>query len=224
VPHTVSGKGSAVSKVVAQITMSLDGFVTGPDDGPGRGLGVGGERLHYWVFGGPWSYDEQPKGQATGVDKELLDEAFATVGAVIGGRGTYEAAGAWGGTNPWGVPMFVLTHRMQDAPPAESGFRFVSSFDEAIARANESAADKLVSIMGGADVIRQALRHGCVDELTISVAPVILGAGKRLFEGLDQTTALDQLDVKHSQWVTHLRYGVGTPTRADDRAPGSPLM
>jgi dihydrofolate reductase len=158
------------------------------------------------------------------VDKELLDEAFATVGAVIGGRGTYEAAGAWGGTNPWGVPMFVLTHRMQDAPPAESGFRFVSSFDEAIAASQRecSRQARVDHGRGGRDT--QALRHGCVDELTISVAPVILGAGKRLFEGLDQTTALDQLDVKHSQWVTHLRYGVGSPTRADDRAPGSPLM
>ena len=87
--------------VVAQITTSLDGYVTGPDDGPGRGLGIGGERLHYWGFGGPWSYDEQPTGEADGVDKELLDEAFANLGAVIGGRATYGAAGAWGGSNPW---------------------------------------------------------------------------------------------------------------------------
>ena len=105
-----------MSKVVAQITTSLDGYITGPDDGPGVGLGIGGERLHYWVFGGPWSYDEEPTGEATGVDKELLDEAFADLGAVIGGRATYESAGAWGGSNPWGVPFFIVltalrTHR-----------------------------------------------------------------------------------------------------------------
>jgi hypothetical protein len=88
-----------MSKVVAQITTSLDGYISGPDDGPGRGLGTGGERLHYWVFGGPWTYDEEPTGEATGVDKELLDESIANVGAVIGGRATYEAAEAWGG-NP----------------------------------------------------------------------------------------------------------------------------
>jgi hypothetical protein len=80
--------------VSAQISTSLDGYVTGPNDGPGRGLGDGGERLHYWVFGGPWSYDQPPTGEPTGVDKELLDEAFERLGAVIGGRRTYEAAEA----------------------------------------------------------------------------------------------------------------------------------
>jgi len=90
-----------MGKVVAQITTSLDGYVTGPNDGPGRGLGDGGERLHYWVFGGPWSYEQPPTGEAIGVDKELLDESFERLSAVIGGRRTYEAADAWGGKNPW---------------------------------------------------------------------------------------------------------------------------
>lgn len=75
-------------------TTSLDGHITGPDDGPGRGLGEGADRLRYWVFGGPWSYAEEPKGEATGADKELLDRAYATVGAAVGGRNTYEAAEA----------------------------------------------------------------------------------------------------------------------------------
>ena len=73
-----------MTKVAAGITVSLDGYITGPNDGPARGLGEGGERLHYWVFGGPWSYDEEPRGEPTGADKELLDEAMARVGAVIG--------------------------------------------------------------------------------------------------------------------------------------------
>src|SRR6266511_4535402 len=102
-----------MTKVAAGITTSLDGYITGPDDGPGRGLGDGGERLHYWVFGGPWSYDKEPRGEPAGADKEVLDEAFARVGAVVGGRNTYEAAGG-----------------------------------------------RDVFIMGGADVIRQALRAG----------------------------------------------------------------
>ena len=105
-----------MTKVVATITISLDGYITGPNDGPGRGLGDGGERLHYWVFGGPWSYDEEPRGEATGADKEYLDQAMARGGAVVIGRNMYEAAEARGGHNPFGVPLFVATHRPEDEP------------------------------------------------------------------------------------------------------------
>src|SRR5256885_13525059 len=98
-----------MTKVVAGITTSIDGYITGPHDGPGRGLGDGGERLHYWVFGGPWSYGQPPTGEATGVDKQLLDESFERLGAVIGGRQTDEAAGAGGGEKPWGVAVFIPT-------------------------------------------------------------------------------------------------------------------
>jgi len=99
-----------MSKIVAGITTSVDGYVTGPDDGPGRGLGVGGERLHYWVFGGPWSYESARRGEASGEDKAYLDEMTGANGAVIAGRSTYEAAGHWGGSNPWDVPLFIVTH------------------------------------------------------------------------------------------------------------------
>jgi dihydrofolate reductase len=195
-----------MGKVGAQITMSLDGYVAGPNDGPGRGLGERGERLHYWVFGGPWSYEQTPTGEATGVDKELLDESERT-GAVIGGRGTYEAAEAWGGTNPWPEPFFILTHRPEDEPDG-AGFRFVNGLDQALALAREAAEPKDVGIMGGADVIRQALAAGHVDELVVSVAPVVLGSGKRLFEGFDKDVELEQVGVVQSPWVTHLRYRV----------------
>jgi dihydrofolate reductase len=197
-----------MSKVTVQITTSLDGYVTGPDDGPGRGLGVGGERLHYWVFGGPWSYDEEPTGEATGVDKELLDEGFAALGAVIGGRRTYESAEAWGGSNPWGMPFFIVTHRPEDAPPPDKGFTFVDGFEKALVQAREAAGDKQVGIMGGADVIRQALAGGHVDEIVVTVAPLILGAGKRLFEGFDRDVELEQVEARQSRWATHLRYRV----------------
>jgi dihydrofolate reductase len=195
-----------MGKVGAQITMSLDGYVAGPNDGPGRGLGERGERLHYWVFGGPWSYEQPPTGEATGVDKELLDESERT-GAVIGGRWTYEAAEAWGGTNPWPVPFFILTHRPEDEPDG-AGFRFVNGLDQALALAREAAELKDVGIMGGADVIRQALAAGHVDELVVSVAPVVLGSGKRLFEAFDKDVELEQVGVVQSPWVTHLRYRV----------------
>ena len=193
--------------VTAGITTSLDGYVTGPNDGPGRGLGDGGERLHYRVFGGPWSYDEEPKGQATGADKEYLDEAMARVGAVVGGRNTYEAAGAWGGDNPFGVPFFIVTHRPEDAP-ADAGFTFVNGLDEAIALARQAAGSKDVSVMGGADVIRQALRAGHVEELSISIAPVVLGGGKRLFDGFDETLRLEHLRLLQSPFATHITYRV----------------
>jgi dihydrofolate reductase len=197
----------AMTKVAAGITTSLDGYITGPNDGPGRGLGDGGERLHYWVFGGPWSYDEEPRGEPTGADKEYLDEAMARAGAVVIGRNMYEAAEAWGGQNPFGVPLFVVTHRPEDEP-TEGGFTFVNGLDEAIARAREAAGGKDVGIGGGADVIRQALRAGHVEELSISIAPVVLGGGKRLFDDFDQTVSLEHLRLLQSPFATHITYRV----------------
>ena len=196
-----------MTKVAASITTSLDGYIAGPNDGPGRGLGDGGERLHYWVFGGPWSYDEEPRGEATGADKEFLDAGVARGGAIVGGRNTYEASGAWGGNNPFGVPFFIVTHRPEDAP-ADAGFTFVNSLDEAVARAREAAGGKDVFVMGGADVIRQALRAGYVEELSVSIAPVVLGGGKRLFDGFDETVRLEHLNLLQSPFATHVTYRV----------------
>src|SRR5262245_9417461 len=95
-----------MTKVLAGITTSVDGYVAGPDDRAGQGLGVGGERLHYWVFGGPWTYDHEPEGGAKGEDAAWLEEAMSTLGAVVSGRWTYEAADHWGGENPWDMPLF----------------------------------------------------------------------------------------------------------------------
>ena len=196
-----------MTTVAAAITISLDGYITGPNDGPGRGLGDGGERLHYWVFGGPWRYEADPSGEATGADKEYLDGAMARAGAIVVGRGMYEAAEAWGGQNPFGMPLFVVTHRPQEAP-SEGGFTFVGGLDEAITRARQSAGEKDVSVGGGADVIRQALRAGHVDELAISIAPVILGGGKRLFDGFEQTVNLEHVALLQSPFATHISYRV----------------
>ncbi len=197
-----------MTKVIAGITISLDGYITGPHDGPGHGLGDGGERLHYWVFGGPWSYDMGARGKPTGADKEVLDEAAARIGAVIGGRNTYEAAEAWGGHNPFGAPFFIVTHRLEEAPAADAGFTFVKGLDEAIAQARQAADGKDIYIMGGANVIRQALRGGYLDELAITIAPVVLGGGKRLFEGFEKSLNLEQTRVRQSPFVTHLSYRV----------------
>ncbi|HEY8988685.1 MAG TPA: dihydrofolate reductase family protein [Candidatus Limnocylindrales bacterium] len=196
-----------MTKVVAGITTSVDGYITGPNDGPERGLGEGGERLHYWVFGGPWTYAEPGRGEPTGADKEFLDGEMARMGAVVGGRGTFEAADRWGGTNPWPVPFFVVTHRPKDEPPG-AGFTFVDGLDAAIARAHSAAGDTDVYLMGGADVIRQALRASYLDELSVSIAPVVLGAGKRLFEGFDKSVDLELIGTYSSPFATHIRYRV----------------
>ena len=197
-------------KIIASITQSVDGFVTGPDDGPRLGLGRGGERLHYWVFGGPWTYDDDERdlGQMTGEDKAYFDGLVAGLGAAICGRGMYDAAGAWGGTNPFGGPLFVVTHRTDDAPDQASEFTFVPGFEDALRQAREAAGDRDVAIGGGADLIRQALDAGVVDELSISTAPVVLGAGKRLFEGFEKDLDLDILDVHPSPYATHVTYAV----------------
>ena len=195
--------------VIASITTSVDGYVTGPEDGPGRGLGIGGERLHYWVMGGPWTYDGEhdPAGMA-GADKEFFDDLVSGLGAGVCGRGMYDAAGAWGGTNPFGGPLFVLTHRTGEAPDPSTGFVFVDDLATAMDRASAAAAGSDVSIGGGADVIRQALAAGYVDELAISTAPVVLGGGKRLFDGFGQDIDLEVRRVYTSPYATHVRYAV----------------
>jgi dihydrofolate reductase len=138
--------------------------------------------------------------------RSYLDEGVARVGAIVGGRNTFEAAEAWGGHNPFGEPFFVVTHRPEDAA-ADAGFTFVNGLDEAITRAREAAGSKDVFVMGGADVIRQALRAGHVEELSISIAPVVLGGGKRLFD-FDETVSLEHLRLLQSPFATHITYRV----------------
>jgi dihydrofolate reductase len=196
-----------MTKVTAAITTSVDGYITGPDDGPGKGLGEGGERLHYWVFGGPWTYEDEARGEPTGEDAAWLSDVIAGVGAVVGGRSTYEAAGHWGDENPWGLPFFIVTHRPEEEPTG-GAFTFVSGVREAVERAAEAAGEKDVNVMGGADVIRQALEAGLVDALTIIIAPVVLGGGKRLFEGFTSELELEHLGVRQSRYATFIDYRV----------------
>ena len=196
-----------MTKVNASITISVDGYVTGPNDGPGCGLGEGGERLHYWVMGGPWTYEDEGRGEATGEDAAFLAEMMPRLGAVVGGRNTYEAARHWGDENPFGVPMYIVTHRPEEQP--EGGeFIFVDGLEEAIRRAIESAGERDVSLMGGADVIRQGLTAGLVDELTVIVAPVVLGAGKSLFEGFSESLELEHIGLRQSPLATFISYRV----------------
>ena len=125
----------------------------------------------------------------------------------MGGRWTYEAARHWGDENPWGLPFFILTHRPEEQP--EGGhFTFVSGIEAAVERAKEAAGEKDVHIMGGADTIRQALAAGLVDELSIIIAPVILGGGKRLFDGFSESVELEHTGVRQSPFATFIDYRV----------------
>lgn len=196
-----------MAKVIAGITTSIDGYITGPNDGPEKGLGDGGERLHYWVFGGPWTYSEQERRQPTGDDAAWLTDVTSKIGAVVGGRWTYEAARHWGDKNPWGLPFFIVTHHPEEEP-AGGAFTFVSGVEAAVERALEAAAGKDVHVMGGAEIIRQALKAGIVDELTIILAPVIIGGGKRLFDGFSQPLDLEHLGVRQSPFATFIDYRV----------------
>jgi dihydrofolate reductase len=197
-----------MTKVLSGITTSVDGYVAGPDDRPGQGLGEGGERLHYWVFGGPWTYEnEDDLGEATGEDAAWLEEVVSKIGAVVAGRWTYEAANHWGDENPWGIPVFIVTHRSEEQPDGDA-FTFVAGVEEAVAQAREAAGDKHVHVMGGADVIRQALEADLVDELTIIVAPVVLGGGKRLFDGFTKSIDLEHIGLRQSPFATFIDYRV----------------
>ena len=145
-------------------------------------------------------------------DQAWFDAKAATMGAVIGGRGTYEAAEHWGDRNPWQVPFCIVTHRPEEEPPGH-GFTFVGSIADAAERASAAAGEKAVHVMGGADVIREFLEAGLVDELTIVVAPLILGDGKRLFEGFTRSIELEQLSARQSRFATFIDYRI-TPGTA----------
>ena len=150
------------------------------------------------------------KASRPGADAAWLADTVSRIGAVVSGRWTYEAARHWGDENPWGLPVFIVTHR-PDEEPNGGAFTFVSGVKEAVEQAVEAADDKDVHVMGGADVIRQALAAGLVDELTIIVAPVILGGGKRLFDGFSSSLDFEHLGVRQSQYATFIDYLVKHP-------------
>jgi dihydrofolate reductase len=196
-----------MGQVVLDITMSLDGFVTAPGDGPAAGLGENGEVLHYWVFGGPWTYEHEREMRPTGVDKEALEGA-TTGGAAIVGRRMYDIVDGWGGRTPFGVPCLVVTHRTGDAPDPSSGFEFLPSLDAALVRGREIAGDKDIGIGGGASIAQQALRAGAVDRLNLHIAPVIFGGGRPLFGDLGTRLHLEPIRERQSPYATHLSYRV----------------
>lgn len=190
-----------MSKVIIDITMSLDGFVTGPNDGPGNGLGDGGRVLHDWVFAG-----------RTAEDEKFLTDPGQTLGACILGRRTFDIAEqAWSENPPFGAaPVFVLTHRPHATlTRGATTFIFVTEgLESALAQAQVAAGGKDLGLMG-ASVSQQYLKAGLVDELQIHVANVLMGAGRPLFAHIGNTPIkLERLHLVPTPTVTHLRYRV----------------
>ena len=202
-----------MGKVSFNMTMSLDGYVTGPNDGPQNPLGDGGERLFTWFSsvdteytmpGGDWKF------KVSAASAALLDKAIQQAGVLVTGRRTFDIANAWGGRHPLDVPIVVLTHRVpQEWVKPGSPFTFVSDgIESAIAKAQAIAGDKIVAV-GSATTLQQTLNAGLLDELQIDLVPLILGGGVRLFDHLGITPKqLEQVSVIEGTGVTHLAYRV----------------
>jgi dihydrofolate reductase len=198
-----------MAKIVLYMFMSLDGFVAGPDDGPEQGLGVGGERLHdFLTFDSPEDDPDHPSSARSHdeVGAAVMAEAMTT-GAVLTGRRTFEFAGQWGGDHHDGVPIVVLARAAPAEPPLGHA-RYVTDVREAAAQAKAAAGDRDV-LLHGAEAARACLRAGVLDEMALSVVPVLLGAGRRLFDDMPpELVELELLRALDGPGMVHLRYRV----------------
>ena len=197
-----------MSSTVLYMSMSLDGFVAGPNERPDNGLGDGGERLHEWFSSGASTEHAGVPGRPASVNGEIMD-ALASTGAVVAGRGTVEPAGYWDGDHHDGVPIFSLSRDQHGAEEAKWPLvTFVDDVGIAMARAQEAAGEKDV-LVHGVGTAQLALAAGVLDELQIHLIPVLLGAGRRLFEHLGaEHIELEPIRVVDGPGVTHLRYRV----------------
>jgi len=198
-----------VSATVLYMSMSLDGFIAGPNEGPGNGLGDGGHRLHEWFLTDADADHKGISGRLAGVNGKVFDEIMAT-GAVVAGRGTFEPAGGWGGDHHDGVPIFILSRQ---EPGIEIGqwplVTYLTDVRTAMTRAKEAAGDKDV-LVHGAGTAQLALAAGVLDELEIHLVPVLLGQGRRLFDHLGpEHIELERTRILEGEaGVTHMRYRV----------------
>jgi dihydrofolate reductase len=211
-----------MSKLRLKLSISLDGFVAGPEQSVENPLGKGGMRLHEWVFPlAVWRSMQGLPGGGVNESSTVVAESIANVGATIMGRNMFGGhpggwnaekpwTGWWGDNPPFHHPVFVLTHHAREPLRLEGGttFTFVTDgIQAALDRAREAAAGKDVSLAGGAKAARQYLAAGLVDEMELSLAPVLLGSGERLFEGLgDDLRGLELVRTVAAPTVTHLKF------------------
>jgi dihydrofolate reductase len=198
-----------VSATVLYMSMSLDGFIAGPNESPDNGLGDGGERLHEWALGGGKGVDDlEATRRSGGINGTIIDEFMAT-GAVVAGRGTFEPAGGWGGDHHDGVPIFILTRQDPAGLRQWPLVTYVDDVTTAMTRAKEAASDKNV-LVHGAGTAQLGLAAGVLDEIELHVVPVLFGQGRRLFEGLPpQQVELQRSRILEGEGgVTHMHYRV----------------
>jgi dihydrofolate reductase len=198
-----------VAATVLYMSMSLDGFIAGPNEGPGNGLGDGGHRLHEWVPMGDDAGPRELAGRLGGVNGQVVDE-FMSTGAVVAGRGTFELAGGWGGDHHDGVPIWIFSRREPGIDVSQWPLvTYVDDVRTAMSEAKQAAGDKDVLVHGAA-TSQLALAAGVLDELEIHLVPVLFGQGRRLFEGL----AAEQIELERTRilegeaGVTHMHYRV----------------
>jgi dihydrofolate reductase len=198
-----------VSATVLYMSMSLDGFIAGPNEGPDNGLGDGGHRLHEWLMTDSGDFDLDALRRSDAVNGKIVDE-FMSTGAVVAGRRTFEWAGGWSGDHHDGVPIFIYSRQepgidISDWPLVT----YVDSVETAMSEAKKAAGDQNVMVHGAA-VTQLALAAGVLDELELHVVPVLFGQGRRLFDGLDG----DQIELERTRIlegegrVTHMHYRV----------------
>jgi dihydrofolate reductase len=191
-----------MSKVYAELSMSLDGFITGPNVRVGNGMGDDGDRLHDWMFDAKTPADEQ-----------ILAEARAGTGAVIIGKGMFDVGfEPWGDPPPFGVPVFIVTHEKRDPMSMQGGTTYIfvtEGIEAALDQARAAAGSQNVGIWGGANIMRQYLAAGLVDEMHLHLVPILLGGGIRLFEDFDgRGIELRKVGVVETPGVSHFRFEV----------------
>jgi len=212
-----------LAKLRLDISISLDGYVAGPNPSEENPLGIGGEHLHEWALGlEAWRKPHGLEGGEVNRSTAVMEESQANLGATVmgrnmfGGQGSWDAKpwdGWWGDEPPFHMPVFVLTHHDRE-PLVKAGgttFTFVTDgIESALRQAEEAAGGKDVALAGGADVAQQFLRAGLVDEMQLHVAPVLLGGGTRLLDNLEGASLeLDCVRVIAAPGVTHLKYRIG---------------
>jgi dihydrofolate reductase len=197
-------KEGAMSKVTCEISISLDGFITGPNVRVGNGMGDDGDRLHDWKFDAK-----------TETDAAIVDEIYASTGAVLIGKRMFDVGfEPWGDPPPFGMPVFIVTHEEREPLPMQGGttYTFVSEgIDAALEQARAAAGDKDVGIWGGAHIIREYLKAGLLGEMQLHLVPILLGDGVRLFEDLGP----DRIELRKTSSIetpgaTHFRFSVLT--------------
>jgi dihydrofolate reductase len=210
-----------VSKVKANISVSADGYVAGPNQSLENPLGEAGERLHEWVLPlRAWREPHGLEGGEVNASTPVVEESLANVGAQIMGRGMFGGGpgpwsedpwpGWWGDEPPFRMPVFVVTHHAREPLAlSDTTFTFVTDgIEPALGQAQAAAAGKDVMVAGGANVINQYLAAGLVDEIELHVVPLVLGGGARLFAGLSPDLRLEQIHAVEAPGVTHLKYRI----------------